>query len=135
MVFSENGEHMTPTPTPAPGPVPYEANPTVTNEETGAVQHLNATEYATEACCQFVANWLNSDPRTAPSGPFKVVSTNESVFPWAYSIPLRQIEAPNGVTFDAGLWYNAIQNGGADLDAPIAELVADAALEMDEEDD
>jgi hypothetical protein len=113
--------------TPTPGLVAYEANPTVTNSNTGAVQNLNPNEYATEAGADFVRDWLNSDPRTSPSGPFTVLPVPQSAEPWVYSVPLRQIAAPNGAQFNAGLWYGLIQEGGADLDQPIAELVADAA--------
>lgn len=117
---------MTPQ-TPTPGLVAYEANPTVTNTETGEVRPLAANQYATQACCDFVVNWLTNEPRTAPSGPFSVSSTDQSDGIDTYSVPLRQIVLPNGATEDAGLWYFYIQEGGADLNQPITELVTNAA--------
>lgn len=117
---------MTPQ-TPAPGLVAYELTATVTNEETGEVKALNAKEYPTQACCEFVKQWLESDPRTSGSGPFTITSENESAFPWRYSVPFREISLQNGTAVDPGLWYGLIQQGGADLDQPIKELVGDAS--------
>lgn len=117
---------MTPTQnTPTPGLVAYEQNATVTAVATGAVQNLNPNEYATEAGAEFVRDWLNNDPRTSPNGPFAVSSTDQSTPEFTYNVLLRQIDGPNDTQFDAGLWYGAIQNGGADLDGAIAELIVD----------
>lgn len=122
---------MTPTnTTPAPGLMAYEQNATVTNEETGEVRPLNAEEYPTQACCDFVLAWLKNDPRTSPAGPFEITSENESLFPWKYSVPFREISTTNGTAVDPGLWYAAIQTAGADLDQPIRELIGDAAGEV-----
>ena len=112
---------------PVPGLVAYEANPIITNSNTGKVTNLNPLEYATEAGAEFVQQWLSSDSRTAPSGPFTITSVDQSIPPNVYSVPLRQIQTPNGAQFNAGLWYGLIQEGGADLDQPIAELVQNAA--------
>lgn len=118
--------------TPTPGLVAYEPNPTITNDETGEVRPLAENQYATQACCEFVIDWLTNDPRTAPAGPFRITSVDQSVKPWTYSVPLRQIATPNGATFDAGLWYFYIQEGGVDLNTPIAELITDASVNKDD---
>jgi hypothetical protein len=111
---------------PTPGLVAYELSATVTNEETGEVKALNAKEYPTQACCEFVKQWLENDPRTSPVGPFTITSENESAFPWRYSVPFREIVTTNNTSVDPGLWYALIQQGGPNLNQPIKELVGDA---------
>lgn len=115
------------TPNPTPGLVVYELGATITNQETGEVRNLNPEEYPTQACCDFVKAWLENNPLTKDSGPFTVTSEDESLFPWKYSVPFREITTPNGTEVDPSLWYAAIQIGGPDLDQPIRELVGDAS--------
>lgn len=119
--------------TPTPALVAYEANPTATNTETGAVETLNPREYATGAACDAVVAFLKSDPRTSAWGPFSVVSVDQSGFPWQYSVPCRQVAIGNGTEFDGALWYEAIANNYGPLVQSYINEMGEYATGQDQE--